>query len=141
MNERRLLVLGMVFMLLGAVGRPAVAATVVIANDEVSAQEIDKRDLQKVFLGRTSEFGGKRVVLATLRDGARHKAFTDSYLQMTPQQFTNHWRKIVFSGTGKEPHSFESEVELVSFVSRTPGAIGYISSQTAHSGVKTLNVK
>ena len=103
-------------------------------------QEIDKRDLQKVFLGRSSELGGKRVVLATLQDGTPHKEFTDSYLQMTPQQFTNHWRKIVFSGTGKEPHSFKSEAELVAFVSRTPGAIGYIGSGASPSGVKTLKV-
>ncbi len=136
----RLLVLGMVWVLLGAVGRPAMAATIIIANENVGALEIEKRDLQKVFLGRASEFGGKRVVLATLRDGTPHKEFTDSYLQMTPQQFTNHWRKIVFSGTGKEPHSFDSEAELVAFVSKTPGAIGYISSGSSPSGVKMLKV-
>jgi ABC-type phosphate transport system substrate-binding protein len=59
---------------------------------------------------------------------------------MTPQQFTNHWRKIVFSGTGKEPRTFDSESELVAFVARTPGAIGYVDSSTPHARVKTLEV-
>jgi hypothetical protein len=136
----RFFIFGMVWVLLAIVGRPAEGASIIIANKDLGVQDIAKRDLQKVFLGRSSEFGGKRVVLATLRDGKSHKEFTESYLQMTPQQFTNHWRKIVFSGTGKEPHSFESESELVAFVSKTPGAIGYISSGSSPTGVKMLKV-
>jgi ABC-type phosphate transport system substrate-binding protein len=118
----------------------AVAATVVIANEDVSADAIAKRELQKIFLGRSTRFGGQKLVVVRLGNGACHEAFTEDYLQMTPQQFTNHWRKIVFSGTGKEPHAFDSEGELVAFVARTPGAIGYVSSDTSLSGVKTLDV-
>jgi ABC-type phosphate transport system substrate-binding protein len=129
-----------IVVLFGLGAQMAAANTLIIANENVRAEEIDKRELQKMFLGRSSEFGGQRVVLATLRGGSSHKNFMASYLQMTPHQFTNHWRKIVFSGTGKEPTSFESEAELVAFISKTPGAIGYISSSTAHSGVKALSV-
>jgi ABC-type phosphate transport system substrate-binding protein len=127
-------------VLLVFAGRNAVAATVVIANEEVSADTIAKRELQKIFLGRSTQFGGQKLVVVTLGDGSSHESFTQDYLQMTPQQFTNHWRKIVFSGTGKEPRAFDSESELVTFVARTPGAIGYVSSDTTHSGVKTLKV-
>jgi ABC-type phosphate transport system substrate-binding protein len=135
----RFLLVGLVMVLLGLSGS-TYAKTVVIANDDVDVRTIDKRELQKVFLGRTSELGGQRVVLATLREGISHKEFTENYLQMTPQQFTNHWRKIVFSGTGKEPTSFDSEAELVKFVSKTPGAIGYVSGSTTTNGVKRLDV-
>jgi ABC-type phosphate transport system substrate-binding protein len=144
MSAKRFLYLlwgGLMVALLGAFPPAASAKTLVIANEDVEASEIDKRELQKVFLGRSSEFGGQRVVLATLRKSTSHKEFTESYLLMTPQQFTNHWRKIVFSGTGKEPRSFDSEAELVAFVSKTPGAIGYISGTASHGGVKTLPVK
>jgi ABC-type phosphate transport system substrate-binding protein len=134
------LLAGVVTVLLGVDSLPAGAATLVIAHDGIGANRIDKRELQKIFLGRTTELGGQKVVLATLREGSSHKEFMESFLQMTPQQFTNHWRKIVFSGTGKEPKSFDSETELVSFVSNTPGAIGYISRSTEKNGVKQLEV-
>ncbi len=126
--------------LLGLAAQNAVAATVVIANEDVSADTIAKRELQKIFLGRSTQFGGQKLIVVTLGNGSSHEAFTEDYLQMTPQQFTNHWRKIVFSGTGKEPRAFDSEAELVAFVARTPGAIGYVSSGESHSGVKTLKV-
>jgi hypothetical protein len=80
------------------------------------------------------------LVLVALGDGSSHEAFTQEYLQMPPQQFTNHRRKIVFSRTGKEPRSFDSEAELAAFVARTPGAIGYVSSGVSQPGVKTLTV-
>jgi ABC-type phosphate transport system substrate-binding protein len=138
-TSSRFLLVGVVMILLGSSGN-TYAKTVVIANDDIDVRTINKRELQKVFLGRTSELGGQRVVLATLREGLSHKEFTENYLQMTPQQFTNHWRKIVFSGTGKEPKSFDSEAELVKFVSETPGAIGYVSASTTTNGVKRLDV-
>jgi ABC-type phosphate transport system substrate-binding protein len=136
----RYLLGALVLALIGLAGQNAAAATVVIANEGVSADTIAKRELQKIFLGRSTQFGGQKLVVVTLGNGSSHEAFTQDYLQMTPQQFTNHWRKIVFSGTGKEPRAFDSEAELVAFVARTPGAIGYISSGTSHSGVKTLDV-
>ncbi len=142
-NLSRWLLGALVVAVLGLAGRDAAAAmasTVVIANEDVSANEIAKRELQKIFLGRSTQFGGQRLVVVTLGNGSSHEAFTEDYLQMTPQQFTNHWRKIVFSGTGKEPRAFDSEAGLVAFVARTPGAIGYISSGASHSGVKTLKV-
>jgi ABC-type phosphate transport system substrate-binding protein len=136
----RLLLGALVLALLGLAGQQVAAATVVIANEDVSSDEIAKRELQKIFLGRSTQFGGQKLVVVTLGNGSSHQAFTEDYLQMTPQQFTNHWRKIVFSGTGKEPRAFDSEAELVAFVARTPGAIGYVSSGGSHSGVKTLKV-
>ena len=139
-RSTRWLLGALVLALLGLAGQTAAAATVVIANEDVSADTIAKRELQKIFLGRSTQFGGQKLIVVTLGNGSSHEAFTQDYLQMTPQQFTNHWRKIVFSGTGKEPRAFDSESELVAFVARTPGAIGYVSSGTGHSGVKTLKV-
>jgi ABC-type phosphate transport system substrate-binding protein len=130
----------LVLALLGLAGQDATAATVIIANEDVSASVIAKRELQKIFLGRSTQFGGQKLVVVTLGKGSSHEAFTGDYLQMTPQQFTNHWRKIVFSGTGKEPRSFDSEAELAAFVARTPGAIGYVSTSVSKSGIKTLKV-
>lgn len=39
------------------------------------------------------------------------------------------------------PRTFEDEAAEVAYVAQTPGAVGYISSGTAHGSVKVLEVK
>jgi len=85
--------------------------------------------------------GGDRVVLTDLDGNNVRKDFLEAYIGRSEAQFRNYWRKAVFSGQGKPPKVFSSEEELVAFVAKTPGAIGYVDSKTDVSSVKVLNVK
>jgi len=51
------------------------------------------------------------------------------------------WKTLVMSGQGTMPRTVDSEAAMVDYVSRTPGAIGYVMKSTSHEGVKTLNVQ
>ena len=44
-------------------------------------------------------------------------------------------------GAGTPPTPFNTEAELVEYVKKTKGAIGYIDSGTSHSGVKVIEVR
>ena len=127
-------------LLLGFAMTSALAAEVVIANSSVGAAQVDKGTLQSLFLGKTSRLGDAGVTVATLQQGAVHDAFLQAYVGRSPQQFLSHWRKLVFSGQGTQPPAFASEQEMVEFVAKTPGAVGYISDATPHDGVKVLGV-
>jgi len=39
------------------------------------------------------------------------------------------------------PKAFASDAEIVAYVSKTKGAVGYVSSATDTAGVKVLSVK
>lgn len=52
-----------------------------------------------------------------------------------------YYRSLVFTGKGSMPKTLASDSDIVGYVSKTKGAIGYVSAGTATSGVKTLGVK
>jgi hypothetical protein len=40
----------------------------------------------------------------------------------------NYWRKMIFTGKGVMPISFDQETEAIDYIGRTEGAIGYVAS-------------
>jgi hypothetical protein len=48
---------------------------------------------------------------------------------------------LVFTGKGSMPKVLDSDAEMVTYVAKTRGAVGYVSSSANTAGVKTLEVK
>jgi hypothetical protein len=46
----------------------------------------------------------------------------------------------VFTGKGSMPKSFASDAEILKYVAKTPGAIGYVSAGADAAGVKKIAV-
>ena len=104
----------------------------VVSNNGVKDTSLVKDDVANIFLGKKSTFSDKsNIVIVTLAKGQTHENFLKTYLNKTPSQFANYWKKQVFTGKAKAPKSFKTEKELVEFVAKTKGAIGYISPATA----------
>ena len=120
---------------------PALAGEILIVNSANGAAKVSKKNVKKMLLGKMKKWkGGEKVVVGTLQGGKVHETFIKKFAGKTAKQFTNYWRKMVFSGKGKMPKSFESEEELIAFVAENEGALGYIDSATAHDSVKALPI-
>lgn len=129
------------FILVGS-SSIASAEEIAIAKADNPTADVSKKNLKKMLLGKAKKWkNGDKVIIATLSGGAVHDTFIKKYAGKTSKQFTNYWRKMVFSGKGKMPKSFESEEDLVAFVAETDGAVGYIDSATAQDGVKAIAIK
>lgn len=126
-------------LLLGA--GTALAGPILIAHKDVSVDAVTAGDLNKMLLGKSANWpDGSRVVLSMLKDGPIADEFLKTYAKKSPKQFGTFWKKAVFSGTGEMPAAFDTEADLVVFVSRTPGAIGFIDEATAHDEVKVIGI-
>ena len=84
---------------------------------------------------------GAQAFLATLHSGAAHNQFIKAYVGKTAKQFTNYWRKMLFSGKGRMPKAFHSQEELASFVANQKGALGYTSEGLLFNGTKVLVIE
>ena len=127
---------------LGA-GNIARAADVkIIANESVGASSVSADELKGVFLATKSSLSdGSHVTPVLEKDGPAHEAFLKEYVGKTDSAFETYYRSLVFTGKASMPKTTASDAEMVAYVAKTKGAIGYVSAGAASEGVKTLEVK
>ena len=125
-----------------AVASPASAAEFkVVANPSVKASEITIDDLKGVFLAtRTALPDGSQVEPVLGKTGAAHDAILGD-LGKTDAALSAYYRGLVFTGKASMPKVCDSDAEVIAYVSKTKGAIGYVSTGVNAPGTKTLDVK
>jgi TonB family protein len=114
----------------------------VIGNSSVQENQISAQELKSVFLReRNTLSDGTHVEPVLAKSGPAHEAFLKQYLNQTDSELLNYYRSLVFTGKGSMPRVFGSDDEMVAYVSKTRGAIGYVSSEAGAPGTKTLIVE
>jgi hypothetical protein len=76
-----------------------------------------------------------------MKSGDIHNEFLKKMLDKTPSQYEAFWKKLIFSGQGKAPVSFNTPEEILSYVAATPGAISYVPPNLSHENIKVVNIK
>jgi ABC-type phosphate transport system substrate-binding protein len=123
--------------------RAAVAADVkIIANPSVGASSVTADELKGVFLAtKTSLSDGSHVEPVLEKDGPAQEAFLKEFVGKTDSAFETYYRSLVFTGKASMPKVTASDADMVAYVAKTKGAIGYVSASAPTAGVKTLEVK
>ena len=112
----------------------------VIANWSVKTDAISAADLKRLFLEeRIALADGSHVEPVLEKNGPVHVAFL-KYLGISEDDLQTYYRTLVFTGKGSMPKELGSDAEVIAYVARTRGAIGYVSSTASAEGVKTLTV-
>jgi TonB family protein len=113
----------------------------VIVNSTVRADSISAADLKRIFLQENNSLSdGTHVEPVIERDGAVHKAFLKEYLDRSDDDLQTYYRARVFSGRGSMPKELGSDAEVVAYIAKTKGAIGYVGTETSTDGVKVLSI-
>lgn len=114
----------------------------VIANPSVTASSVSVDELKGVFLAtKTSLSDGSHVEPVLEKGGPVHEAFVKQYLGKTDAALQTYYRSLVFTGKASMPKTLEADAEVVAYVAKTKGAIGYVGAGASTAGVKTLEIK
>ena len=139
MKNHRLLSLVAILVIFAPV-RVLAADIKVIANGSVK-EAISATEVKSIFLEESNSLrDGTHVEPVLERDGPVHEAFLREYLGGTDDDLENYYRALVFSGRGSMPKQLGSDAEVVAYVARTKGAIGYVSAEAIGEDVKTLTI-
>jgi ABC-type phosphate transport system substrate-binding protein len=126
----------------GSTARAQEGDVIVIANQSVVESTLDKRTLANLFLKKKKTWANRdSAEIVILEGGEVHKTFLKLYLGKTEQQYASHWNKLVFTGTGRPPKSFDNERQVVAYVASVKGAIGYVGPGVDISGVKRIAIE
>ena len=70
-----------------------------------------------------------------------HSMFLKQHVKLSDSDWKIYWKRMVFTGRGLPPQTIPTEAELIDFVSKTKGAVGYVSSEGLPAGSEKGSVK
>jgi hypothetical protein len=125
-----------------SVSNLAAADLKVIANPSVRVSAVSVDELKNVFLiTKTSLSDGSHVEPILEKGGPTHEAFIKEYLGKSDAALQTYYRSLVFTGKASMPKTLAADAEVVVYVAKTKGAVGYVGAGASTAGVKTLEVK
>ncbi len=126
-----------------AQSRPASPPFRVIVNPQNQAASVDRRFLADAFLKKVSRWGdGEAVRPVDLGpDSAVRGRFSEDVLRRSVSAVKNYWQQLVFSGRDVPPPELDSDDQVVAYVLRFGGAVGYVSPAANVDRVKVLSLK
>lgn len=110
---------------------------VLIANKSVELSVTSVSSVTEIYtLESQKSASGKKLVLFDLKTELNDKFY--SAIGKTSTELKKTWMKKQLSGDGKAPVPLDSEDEMLSKVSSTPEAVGYVTKQKVTDAVKVL---
>lgn len=145
-SSRTLAIAAALLGLLVLAGRNAPAATPalrVIVHPANGSSALDRKFLTEVFLKRTTRWGGGEAIRPVDQDvdAPVRRRFSEDVLNRSVNSVKSYWQQMIFSGRAIPPPELESDEEVLRYVARHPGAIGYVSAAADVSGVKVVTLK
>jgi hypothetical protein len=103
-----------------------------------SDRPFERRRLFSVSRRTEGHISGNQVVVerrehvepVLLKSGAVHEAFLKDYVGKTDSALETYYRSLVFTGKAPMPKTLATDAEVVGFVEKTKGTIGYVASGT-----------
>ncbi len=145
-SRRHLAFLLLPVLLLASLDRPAIAAdrtlAVVVSRhtaETLGAKHLSKRALRKIYRRQQLLWrNGERIVPLNLRAASPLRAaFTRALFNQSVEQMATFWNEQYFAGVSP-PHVVDSQEAVLRFVSRIPGAIGYVATCRVDERVTVL---
>lgn len=135
----------LVRLLLGAwiAGAAVPAADIkIIVNASVKVSALSREQLQRVFLLKSNSLPDGTQVEPVLTTGSpAYQLFLKEYLGKSDAALSTYYRSLVFTGKALMPKTVDSDLEVVAYVARTKGAVGFVNASTQTEGVRSVMIR
>lgn len=125
-------------------GIPSFAAepetAVLIAHPKFPRKTISEKEFSAAMLGKEVKVEAVRIRPFVLGKSAACRQSFFSFLKLSEKEVVGRWISLSFSGTGTAPEIVETELEMISKVKSTVGAVGFVCGGTETNAVKELQV-
>jgi len=114
-----------------------------IVNPANQTSDLDRSFVADAFLKKITHWSNDEAIRpADLVPGSRvRRKFTEDVLRRSVDAVKGYWQQRIFSGRDVPPPEFESDADVIRYVLKYPGAIGYVSASTGPGGTKVVSVR
>lgn len=115
----------------------------VIVNPQNSATSVDRKFVADAFLKKVSRWpDGESVRPVDLTAESSTRAhFSDEVVRRSVPAVKSYWQQLVFSGRDVPPPELDRDEDVIRYVLRFPGGIGYVSGAANVDRVKVVTIK
>lgn len=117
-------------------------AEIVVVVHPSNGATLDKKVVQRIFLGKEKKFsdGKEALPLNQLPASPSRSAFDSDTLGRSSTQIAAYWSKLVFTGKGIPPKELDDDAAILAIVADNPNAIGYVDSAAVSDAVKVISL-
>jgi ABC-type phosphate transport system substrate-binding protein len=143
--RRRLLIGSLAALVLaGSAGlRAEPPAYRIIVHPSNPASALDRRTLQDAFLKKIKSWSsGEAIRPVDLEPSSPvRRRFSEEVIGRPVAAVRAYWQQSIFSGRNVPPPELDSDQDVVRYVLRNPGAVGYVSGAADLGGAKLVSVR
>ena len=125
---------------------PPQAATVayrVVVHPNNASSALDRKFIADAFLKKLTRWGDGEIIRPADLDpeNAARKRFSEDVLRRSVTAVKSYWQQLVFSGRDVPPPELSTDEEVIQFVLKHTGGIGYVSGNANLDRVKALTIR
>ena len=115
----------------------------VIVNPNNVTTSIERKFLADAFLKKTTRWGNGDLIrpIDLVPDAAARRRFSDDVIKRSVEAVKSYWQQQLFSGRDVPPPELETDEEVVKYVLKNPGAVGYVSGTASVGGAKIVSIR
>lgn len=115
----------------------------VIVNPSNPTASVDRDFLTSAFLKKTTEwpFGPVIRPVDLAPTSAARRRFSDEVLHRSVAEVKGYWQQRIFSGRDVPPPELDTDEQVVAFVLKHEGGVGYVSGGAELNGTKVVGVR
>jgi ABC-type phosphate transport system substrate-binding protein len=127
----------------GLAEAPSTPSYQVIVNATNGVGSVERKFLSDAFLKKTTRWGNGDVIRPVDQSAISdvRRKFSEHILNRSVTAVRSYWQQVIFSGRDVPPPELASDAEVVEYVSRHSGAVGYVSGAASTSGAKVISVR
>ena len=115
----------------------------VIVHPGNAETALDRRFLTDAFLKKITTWSSGEVIRPAdlAPDSPVRRAFTRDVMNRSVESVKGYWQQRIFSGQAVPPPEFQSDDEVVQFVLKHEGGIGYVSATAKVGDCRVVTVQ
>lgn len=141
------LILALTLVALGATvfaqTRPPTPVYQIIVHPRNQTPAVDRKFLEDAFLKRIASWPDGEVIrpVDLVPNSPVRRKFTEDVLKRSVEAVKGYWRQRIFSGRDLPPPELDTDEEIVTYVLKYDGAVGYVSGGASLNGSRVLPVR
>jgi hypothetical protein len=137
-----LLALTLTLLGLGLRAEPS-GGFIIIAHPDTQSGQVSRKFLSEAFLKKTTRWEDG-VLLRPVDQGMEsdvRRKFSEEVLRRSVAAVRNYWQQLIFAGRDVPPPELASDAEVVSYVLKYTGGVGYVSPGAKLNGAKVISIR